>query len=99
MSADDDEIYRTHHDFEAIGAHKRPLSTTLIRALEETGDFDSPSSPVLADIVDPDALDGIFRPVLYRTDRSEGFVEFPIGEHKVRVHADGEIVVRPHEPE
>lgn len=94
MSADDDEIYRTSHDFEATGANKRPLSTTLIMALEEIGGLDGPSSPVLADVIDPDALDGLFRPVKWRTDRSEGLIEFPIAEHRVTIHATGEIVVR-----
>lgn len=83
-------VYRTRHDF----GGRRALSTTIIEAIEEATDLTEPSSRILADVVDPDCLDGLFRPVRHRTDREEGSVQFPLDEYSVTVHADGEIVVR-----
>lgn len=89
-------VYRIHHDYDALDASARSLSTTLIIALEDIADtdFDGPATPVLANTVDPDALDELFRPVLYRTARDDGHVAFPIGAFHVTIHADGEIVIR-----
>ncbi|ADJ15944.1 HalOD1 output domain-containing protein [Halalkalicoccus jeotgali] len=83
-------VYRTTHDFEG----RRALSTTVIEAIEETVDIDGPSSRVLADVIDPDCLDGLFRPVRHRTDRDNGAVEFPLEEHRITVYANGEIELR-----
>jgi hypothetical protein len=85
------EVYRTTHDFES----RRALSTTVIEAIEETADVDGPSSRVLADVIDPDCLDGLFRPVRHRTDRKHGKVQFPLDSYKITVYASGEIELRP----
>lgn len=84
-------VYRTTHDFEG----RRALSTTVIEAIEETADVDGPSSRVLADVIDPDCLDGLFRPVRHRTDRKHGKVQFPLDAYRITVYATGEIVLRP----
>lgn len=100
MTADDDRgdgstadaqprTYRTIHDFEG----RRELSTTIIEAIEETVDIEGPSSRVLADVIDPDCLDGLFRPVQHRTDRDAGQVQFPLDDYRVTVYANGEIVL------
>lgn len=88
--ATESDVYRTRHDF----GGRRALSTTIIAAIEEAADLQGPSSRVLADVVDPDCLDGLFRPVRHRTDRSEGKVQFPLDSYVVTVHGDGEIVIR-----
>lgn len=82
-------LHRTTHDFETRGE----LTTTLFVALAAVGADLSPATP-LAEVVDPDCLDGIFRPILWRTDRTEGFVAFPFDGYHITVHADGEIVIR-----
>lgn len=92
MAAEDEpEVYRTTHDFEG----RRALSTTVIEAIEEAVDVEGPSSRVLADVIDPDCLDGLFRPVRHRTDRDNGVVRFPLEEHRITVYATGEIELRP----
>lgn len=88
--ATESDVYRTRHDF----GGQRALSTTIIAAIEEAADLDGPSSQVLADVVDPDCLDGLFRPVQHRTDRDEGRVQFPLEGYRVTLHGDGEIVIR-----
>lgn len=88
MGADDNgDVYRIQHDWD----DREALSTTLAMALEDLTECDV---PLLIDTLDPEALNGLFRPVMYRTDRDEGFVEFPIAGYHIRIHADGEIVIR-----
>jgi hypothetical protein len=82
-------VHRTTHDFD----ERRALSMTVIEAIEEATELSEPSPCVLSDVVDPDCLDGLFRPVQHRTDRAEGTVRFPVGKYRVTVHADGEIVI------
>lgn len=84
------QVYRTTHDFES----RHELTTTIIEAIEEAADVDGPSSRVLADVVDPDCLDGLFRPVHHRTDRDNGKVQFPLGEYRITVYATGEVELR-----
>lgn len=83
--------YRVHHDFES----RYELSTTLVMALEEIADAEKPLAQALSSVIDPDCLNGLFRPVHHRTDREEGHVRFPIDEYEVTVHATGDIVIRP----
>ncbi|MEM4781134.1 MAG: HalOD1 output domain-containing protein [Halalkalicoccus sp.] len=83
-------VHRTEHDFDG----RRELTTTIIEAIEETADVDGPSSRVLADVIDPDALDGLFRPVRHRTDRKHGKVQFPLDSYRITVYATGEIELR-----
>lgn len=91
VSEDESGVYRTTHDFE--GRHE--LSTSVIEAIEEVAAVEGPSSRVLADVIDPDCLDGLFRPVRHRTDRKNGKVQFPLGNYRIVVHATGEIELRP----
>lgn len=87
---DESRVYRTTHDFES----RRALSTTVIEAIEEVTDVEGPSSRVLADVIDPDCLDGLFRPVRHRTDRDNGEIEFPLDTYRITVYATGEIELR-----
>ncbi|KYH27460.1 hypothetical protein HAPAU_01280 [Halalkalicoccus paucihalophilus] len=90
VGEDEPRVYQTTHDFES----RRALSTTVIEAIEEAVDVEGPSSRVLADVIDPDCLDGLFRPVRHRTDRDNGVVQFPLEEHRITVYATGEIELR-----
>ncbi|MCL7417598.1 MAG: hypothetical protein M8354_07135 [Halalkalicoccus sp.] len=90
LGEDEPRVYRTTHDFES----RRALSTTVIEAIEEAVDVEGPSSRVLADVIDPDCLDGLFRPVRHRTDRDNGVVQFPLEEHRITVYATGEVELR-----
>lgn len=90
IATGEQQVYRKTHDFEG----RRALSTTVIEAIEETADVDGPSSRVLADVIDPDCLDGLFRPVRHRTDRKHGKVQFPLGSYRITVYATGEIELR-----
>lgn len=91
VAEDEPEVYRATHDFE--GRHE--LSTSVIEAIEEAADVEGPSSRALADVIDPDCLDGLFRPVRHRTERENGKVQFPLGGYRIAVYATGEIVLRP----
>lgn len=99
MMDDDDTgvVCRLQHDFSASAPApaSRELTTTLIFALEALDREEiGPQSTILADVIDPDALNDLFRPVRHRTERSGGHVEFPIDNVLVTVYATGEIVVR-----
>lgn len=82
-------LHRTTHDT-ADG----DVSTSVLVALDSLTDFDArESEDLLFDSVDPDALDRLF----VRTpdsDRTSGWVTFPIGEYHVAVSAAGDIVIR-----
>lgn len=96
VTSDDPERpeYRMQHDFDG----RYELSTTIIMALselEERADTADPLSQSLINAIDPDCLDGLFRPVTYRTDRNRGTVRFPFGGYTITVHADGEVRIRP----
>lgn len=90
-SESEPRVYRTTHDFEG----RRELSTTIIEAIEDTANVEGPSSRVLADVIDPDCLDGLFRPVYHRTDRDAGKVQFPLKGYRITVYATGEVELRP----
>ncbi|WP_435345277.1 HalOD1 output domain-containing protein [Haloarchaeobius sp. HRN-SO-5] len=49
----------------------------------------------LYSVVDPDALDALFRPTGRDTQRTEGQVTFPYHGHEVTAHSDGHVSVEP----
>ena len=70
------------------------VSMTVVRALDSIQGIDaSRSDVVLADAIDPDALDALFRPVSGRP-RDEGRVSFTFADYDVTVEADGAVTVR-----
>lgn len=70
------------------------LATSVLRVLDTVPEFDAKTTDgVLADFVDPDALDSLFR-TTDRFSRDEGHVVFPVGTYQVTVTADDEILVR-----
>ena len=72
------------------------LSTTLVHALADAMGVDVTDSDfVLADSIDPDALDVIFRPMQSAGSTYRGHVAFSIEGYRVTVYSDGEIVITP----
>lgn len=84
------DTYRTVHDF----SDDTSLTTTLVLMLEEIMDDDA-TLEVLYDVVDPDALDDIFRPRSAVTPYRRGHVAFIVSDHQVTVFSDGVIVIEP----
>lgn len=82
--------YRVIHDW----TDDISLSTAVILAIEEVLPGEASPEP-LFDVVDPDALDAIFRSrsddAPHRRDR----VRFTISDHRVTVYAYGLIEVEP----
>jgi hypothetical protein len=70
------------------------VSTSLLEALDSLAEFDAEGGEeILFDWVDPDALDVLFESTP-TTDRTDGWVCFPVGGFDVAVSADDEIVIR-----
>lgn len=68
-------------------------SKTVVAALDSLPDYDAETSDqVLADAVDPDALDSLFR-TLDDSPRDHGQVVFPMAGYEVTVRASGEVLV------
>ncbi len=85
-------LYRASHD----PAGPAALSTTLIHALADCMGVDITDGRVaLYDAVDPDALDGLFRPRHDGSPRSGGALSFVANGHRVTVRGDGEILIEP----
>lgn len=70
------------------------VTTNILLALDSLPEFDAEASEeVLFQHVDPDALDALFRSAP-GTDRTQGSVHFPIGDYRVSVCAQGDILVQ-----
>jgi hypothetical protein len=70
-----------------------PVAVTIVEALGETGRSPSDEGLCLNDVVDPEALDRLFRPTASR--RARGSVRFRFAGHEVTVRADGQVVLEP----
>ena len=72
-------------------------SEELIKAVARLNDVDPVELPILADFIDPEALDALFQP---REDgtlrRTSGQVEFTYGAYHVMVYSQGAINLSPH---
>lgn len=62
-------------------------STRVIEAVAAATDADPLDMAPLADVVDPEALDGLFSPAV------EGHVVFSYDGHEVSVFSDGRVLV------
>jgi hypothetical protein len=70
------------------------VATNILLALDSLPEFDAATSEDrLFQHVDPDALDALFRSAP-GADRTQGWVNFPVGDYDVSVCAQGDIVVR-----
>lgn len=84
--------YYTYHDPDG----EARLSTTLVHALADIMGVDvTDTGFVLAEEIDPEALDMLFAP----SDGSGtvGHVAFSVDSHRVTVYSDGTIVITPPE--
>lgn len=71
------------------------LSTQVITAVAETDDVDPCDLPQsLHDVIDPDALDQLFRD---RPD-ANGHVTFRFNEYTVKAKSDGTVALTPADP-
>lgn len=71
------------------------LSTLVVHALADVEGIDPAEIEPLNDVVDPDAMDDIFRPNRDGTPREGGQLSFAISGHRVVVHSVGRIEVVP----
>lgn len=71
-----------------------PVSTTLLKALSDVDGYEPCSYEPLYDVVDPDCLDGLFRPVGDDAHRMDGRVSFPFAGYHVTVESDGTLTIR-----
>ncbi len=72
------------------------LSTTLVHALADVMGHDvTETGFVLAEEIDPEALDRLFSPT--NNESAVGHVAFSINGHRVTVYSDGAIVITPPE--
>lgn len=70
------------------------FSETVIDAVAEAKDVDPLDLEPLYSTIDPDALDGLFRPTAGSTD-STMELRFSMAGCQVVIHGDGEVVVTP----
>lgn len=92
--------YWTTYEFDTGFGSGDGISVIILLILAEIRQREGhePTDDLLIDAIDPDALDGLFRPVMYRTDRNRGRVTFAYDGFDITAHADGEIVVQPRGP-
>lgn len=84
------DAYYAEHDWDGDTS----LSVTLVAALAEIADADPTDLEPLGTYIDPDALDGLFRPRPGSQRTDAGRLELTFDGYRVTVYADGEIVVR-----
>lgn len=73
---------------------KEDVSVTIILALEEITGQASTELPILADYVDPAALDKLFDPT-QNNPIQDGSVHFLVEDYAVAVYSDGNVVISP----
>lgn len=84
--------YFVQHEFG--GASQ--LTTTLVHAISDvTGADVTQAEAGLANYVDPDALNRLFKPDSDGMPRPNGHVSFTIWDHQVTVYHNGQIAITP----
>lgn len=81
-----EEWQLVHHSSNSV----EPLSETVASALE--GIIEGDEMTPLYHHIDPDALDGLFRPKYDGTSR-DGYVSFNVAEYEFFVFSSGDILV------
>lgn len=87
-----EDVYRTQVDPDGS------LALATVELVSTVVDRDAMDLPPIHNRVDTDALEALFRPTPGSPRRTRGFVEFSYVGCQVRIHADGEVVVRPDRP-
>ena len=98
-SGDAAEAFIYHEDtgtYRATCDLSESASTTLLLLVSELEELSYEELPPLNDVVDPDALDAIFLPKDDDVARRGGTVSFVYRGYDVRLHANGELVLRKH---
>jgi len=72
-----------------------PVSTRVVTAAAEAGDVSPTDLPPLYYVVDPEALDDLFRPESREPNSMRGCIEFTYAGCDVVVTADGRVSVTP----
>jgi len=94
-AVDLDDYSQTVHSAFNDPEDDEPLVQTVLDALAEASDRPVDELSVrLYDVVDPDALNDLFRPTRRGPDRDSGRVAFALGEFAVDLHASGYVFVR-----
>jgi hypothetical protein len=83
------DTYHFHHDWNAV----EPLSYTIVRLILALTDEDLDCITPLWESIDPDALDGVFRPNRARTD-DDARLTFTHERCRVTVRRNGHVSVR-----
>ena len=83
------ETYHLHHDW---GTNQSLIETIVFAVAAVTGRPPTEIEP-LYDVIDPDALAVLFRPVSDAKPRDDGFVSFTFDGQAVTVRATGEIII------
>ncbi|WP_254535043.1 HalOD1 output domain-containing protein [Halomarina litorea] len=91
VTTDSGDAYCATHDLTTPGSLSITIVETVCAVLEESPAAVEP----LYDVVDPDALDSLFRPKADGTPRVEGSVTFTLSDCTVTVEGTGEVVVVP----
>lgn len=84
------EPYRYNYDWSGSGS----FTTAVVEAIAEATEL-TVTEFALANYVDPDALNALFRPQLDGTPRADGRVSLSVEGHRIVASADGEILVYP----
>ncbi len=93
ITTENGDAYRTSHDFGTPGSVSITVVETVSAVLEESPGTVEP----LYDVVDPDALDDLFRPKADGTPRVRGAVTFTLDGCEVTVEGTGDVLVVPPE--
>lgn len=91
VTTEDGDAYRTTHDFAEPGS----LGITVVEAISAIIGESPPAIEPLYDVVDPDALDALFRPRSDDIPRLRGAVTFEFGGCEVTVEGTGAVIVVP----
>lgn len=83
------ETYHARHDWD----DSQPLSTTVIEAVGAATETDPTQMDPLYEVLEPSALDALFRPQSDAAPRMSGQVLFSLDGHDVAVHSCGSIIV------
>lgn len=103
MSESSMEAEARNAEFTYRPSDSEALSTAVVTAVREASDGDPFEDSTslseaevrpLYEVIDPDALDSLFRPTP-RTDRAEGQVTFRYAGYEVTVSSSEEVSVRP----
>lgn len=87
--AGSEPIYRKRFDVSGC----RAISLAIVEAVESVLNEEAAVHRSLYEVIDPDAIDRLFRPRENGLPRANGSVRFPLDGHEIRVEAIGLVEV------